>query len=128
MGMPNKKFRQNRYLNESGSKIGNWYLNRLDYFQFNEYPEYKKHKFISLGAGVLLVYLGLKILKTSLLGSLPFLYLGYIALLSFNLLRTKICRYRGYFIYPSKFINFFRSRMVEVDLNDFDSIATMTKK
>ncbi|MGL1956808.1 MAG: hypothetical protein OCD00_05765 [Colwellia sp.] len=126
--MPNKKFRESRYLNESGSKTGNWYMNRLDYFQFNEYPEYKKHKFIAFLAGVFLIYLGLKILKTTFLGSLPFFYLGYIALLSFNLLRTKVCRYNGYFIYPKKIINFFREREIEVDLNDFDSVATMSKK
>lgn len=126
--MPNKKFRESRYLNESGFKTGNWYMNRLDYFQFNEYSEYKKHKFIAFLAGVFLIYLGLKILKTTFLGSLPFLYLGYIALLSFNLLRTKVCRYNGYFIYPKKIITFFRAREVEVDLNDFDSVATMSKK
>jgi hypothetical protein len=126
--MPNKKFRENRYLNESGSKTGNWYMNRLDYFKFNEYPEYKVHKYMALVACMLLIYLGFKILKISFLGSLPFFYLAYISLLSFNLLRTKICRYKGYFIYPKRFINFFRAREVEVDLNDFDSVATMSKK
>jgi hypothetical protein len=126
--MPNKKFRENRYLNESGSKTGNWYMNRLDYFQFNEYPEYKKHKYIALFAGVFFLYLGLKILKANFLVSLPLFYLSYIALLSFNLLRTKVCRYKGYFLYPKKFVKFYRAREVEVDLNDFDSVATMSKK
>lgn len=126
--MPNKEFRENRYLNETGSKTGSWYMNRFDYFQFNEYPEYKKHKFFALIAAIFLFYFGLKILKTTFLGSLPVFYLGYIALLSFHLLRTKVCRYKGYFIYPKKVIKFFRDREVEVDLNDFDSVATMTKK
>jgi hypothetical protein len=126
--MSNKKFRESRYLNESGTKTGNWYMNRLDYFQFNEYPEYKKQKYITLFVGILSLYLGLKLLKVSFLGSLPFFYLSYIALLSFNLLRTKICRYKGYFIYPKKFINFFKDREIEVNLNDFDSVATMSDK
>jgi hypothetical protein len=126
--MPNKKFRESRYLNESGSKTGNWYMNRLDYFQFNEYPGYKKHKYFALFIGVLCLYLGLKMLKVSFLGSIPFFYCSYIALLSFNLLRTKICRYNGYFIYPKKFVKFYKDREVEVDLNDFDSVATMSKK
>jgi len=126
--MPNKKFRESRYLNESASKTGNWYMNRLDYFQFNEYPEYTKHKYIALFFGAFLIYLGLKTISTTFLGSLPLFYLGYIALLSFHLLRTKICRYNGYFIYPNKFIKFFRAREIEVDLNDFDSVATMHKK
>ena len=108
--MPNKNFRESKYLNESGTKKGNWYLNRLDYFQFNEYPEYKKHKAIALFLGILAIYL------------------GYIALLSFNLLRTKICRYKGYFIYPTKFILCFRAREVEIDMEDFDSVATMNQK
>ncbi len=123
-----KNFRENRYLNESGSKTGNWYLNRFEYFQFHEYPKYKKHKIIALLFGLFLFYLSIKVLSVSFVGALPVFYLCYINLLTFNLLRTKICRYKGYFLYPSKFVNFFRSIAVEVDLNDFDSVATVSKK
>ncbi len=126
--MPNKKFREHRYLNESGSKTGNWYMNRLDYFQFNEYPEYKKHKFFALFFGIGSFYCGLKILSISFIGTLVFYYLAYIFLLSFNLLRTKVCRYKGYFLYPKKWIKFFGAREIKTDLNDFDSVATMSKK
>ncbi len=126
--MPNEKFREHRYLNESGSKTGNWYMNRLDYFQFNEYPEYKKHKFFALFLCIGSFYCGLKILSISFIGTLVFYYLAYIFLLSFNLLRTKTCRYNGYFLYPQKWIKFFRAREIETDLNDFDSVATMSKK
>ena len=126
--MVSKNFRESRYLNESGSKTGNWYINRFEYFQFHEHPEYKRHKYTALFAGAFFCYLGLNILKTTFLGSLPFFYLCYISLLTFNLLRTKVCRYHGYYFYPKKIINFFRTREVEVDLNDFDSLATMHKK
>jgi len=126
--MANNKFRENKFLNESGSNTGNWYMNRLDYFQFHEYPEYKKHKYLALFAGVFLYYLGMKVIPLSFFGSLPLFYFTYVTLLSFNLFRTKTCRYRGYFLYPKKVINFFKDREIEVDLNDFDSIATMSKK
>lgn len=122
------KFRENKYLNESGSKTGNWYMNRLDYFQFHEYPKYKKHKFITLPLGIFFYFLGLSVLELHFLASIPFFYLCYVALFSFYLLRSKRCRYKGYFLYPTSFIKFFRSIEVDVDLNDFDSIATMSKK
>ena len=126
--MSNKQFRENRYLNESGSKTGNWYMNRLDFFQFHQYPEYKKHKFISFCLIIVFIYLSFYIIKFSILGSLPFIYLTYAALMTFNLLHSKTCRYKGYFLYPKKIINFLRDREIEVDLDDFDSIATMSKK
>ena len=122
------EFRESKYLNESGSKTGNWFMNRLDYFQFHEYPKYKRHKYISLLFGVFLAYLSLKISQGNLLGALPFIYLSYVSLLSFNLLRTKICRYRGYFFYPKRIVKFLRTIEVETDLDDFDSVATMSKK
>ena len=126
--MANNKFRENKYLNESGSKTGNWYMNRLDYFQFHQYPEYNKHKYMALLVGVLLFYLTIKTIKLTFFGALPLAYLSYVAFLSFNLLRTQVCKYSGYFLYPSQLINFFRAREITVDLNDFDSIATMSKK
>lgn len=126
--MSNNKFRENRYLNESGSKTGNWYMNRLDYFQFHQYPEYKKHKFISFCLIIVFIFLSFYIIKFSILGSLPFIYLTYAALMTFNLLHSKTCRYKGYFLYPEKIINFLREREIEVGLDDFDSIATMSKK
>jgi len=122
------KFRENKYLNESGSKTGNWYMNRLDYFQFHEYPKYKKHKFVALPLSILFYYFGLKSIDIQFLLSIPFFYLCYVAFLSFILLRSKRCRYKGYFLYPAKIIKFFRSIEIEVDLNDFDSVATMSKK
>jgi hypothetical protein len=121
-------FRENKYLNESGSKTGNWYMNRLDYFQFHEYPAYKKHKFLALFICVFVYFVGLEVLSFSFLASIPCFYLFYVALLSFVLLRTRKCRYKGYFLYPARIIRFFRTIEVEVDLNDFDSIATMSKK
>jgi hypothetical protein len=122
------EFRGSKYVNESGSKRGNWYMNRLDYFQFHEYPAYKKHKFLSLFVGVFFYFIGIEAFKISFLFFIPFIYLCYVAWFTFNLLRTKKCRYRGYFLYPARIVKFFRSIEVEVDLQDFDSVATMSKK
>jgi len=122
------EFRESKYLNESGSKRGNWYMNRLDYFQFHEYPAYKRHKFFSLFVGILLYFIGIQVVNVSLLGFMPCIYLCYVALFTFYLLRTKRCRYKGYFLYPARIVKFFRSIEIEVDLQDFDSVATMSKK
>jgi len=126
--MLNKKFRENKYLNESGSKTGDWYMNRLEYFQFHEYPAYKKHKFILVCLSVVFIYLIFNVIQVSFLASIPFIYFAYVTLTSFNLLHSKTCRYKGYFLYPKRVITFLRAREVEVNLDDFDSIATMSKK
>jgi len=123
-----KPFRESKYLNESGSKTGNWYMNRIDYFQFYEYPKYKLHKMLSLVLGIIIFIISIKVMKANFLLSLPLYYASYVALLTFNLLRTRTCRYRGYFLYPNKIINFFKEIEVEVDLNDYDSVATLNDK
>jgi len=123
-----KKFRENKYLDESGSKTGSWYLNRIDYFQFHGYPKATQHKILSLLVGTIAFILSFKMLSTSLIISAILFYFSYISLLTFSLLRNRICRYKGYLFYPKSFIKFFRTIEVEVDINDFDSIATLNKK
>lgn len=123
-----KRFRESKYLNESGSNTGNWYLNRLDYFQFHQYPKYKKHKYGSAFLGLFFLITALKLATSSMLLALPCFYLCYVALKTFCILQIKTCRYKGYFLYPNKIVSFLREREVEVDLNDFDSVATMSKK
>ena len=123
-----KQFRENKYLNESGSKTGSWYLNRIDYFQFHGYPKATQHKVLSLLVGTIAFILSFNMLSTSLIISAISLYISYISLLTFSLLRSKVCRYKGYLFYPKRFVNFFRTIEVMVDLNDFDSIATLNKK
>jgi hypothetical protein len=77
------KFRESKYLNESGSKTGNWYMNILDYFQFHEYPQYKNHKIIVLLVGIFFYFLGIRVLDIHFLASIPFFYLCYVALFTF---------------------------------------------
>jgi hypothetical protein len=123
-----KKFRGNKYLDESGSKIGSWYLNRMDYFQFYGYPKATQHKIFSLLVGVIAFILSFKMISISLIISATLFYITYVSLLTFSLLRSKICRYKGYIFYPRRFVKFFRTIEVMVDMNDFDSIATLNKK
>lgn len=121
-------FREPKFLNESGAKRGKWYMNRVEYFQFHQYPEYKKHKFLSLLCALLCFCLSLYHANISFFLTVLFFFLSYVAFKTFYILHTKICRYKGYFLFPKKFVNFLREREVEVDLNDFDSTATMSKK
>jgi len=46
--MMHKQGRQAKHLNETGSAKGDWYINRLDFFEFHRYPEYTKHKVLSV--------------------------------------------------------------------------------
>jgi len=123
-----KQFRENKYLNETGSSKGTWYLNRIDYFQFHGYPKATQHKILSLIVGIAAFILSFKMLSTSLIISAILFYITYISLLTFSLLRSKVCRYKGYLFYPKRFVKFFKTIEVMVDLNDFDSIATLNKK
>ncbi|TPH14672.1 hypothetical protein [Litorilituus lipolyticus] len=123
-----KQFRESKYLNESGTAKGNWYMNRLDYFKFYQYPEYKKHKILSLLIGIICFLLTLKLLPLTFWGALPFLYISYLSMRVFVLLHTRVCRYKGYFLIPKKIVAFLRAREIELDVNDFDSVATMNNK
>ncbi len=123
-----KQFRENKYLDESGSKTGSWYLNRIDYFQFHGYPKARQHKVLSLVIGIISFILSFKMLSISLIMSAILFYITYVSLLTFSLLRSKICRYKGYIFYPKRFVKFFRAIEIMVDISDFDSIATLNKK
>ena len=72
--------------------------------------------------------LSFKFISSSLIISAVLLYVTYAALLTLNLLRTKICRYKGYFLYPKRIVKYFSALESMVDLDDFDSIATINKK
>lgn len=125
-------FRQAKYLNESGSKKGKYFINRLDYFEFHQYPNYKKHKVLSaITFFISLHFLSYANIFSSFLWIMYVvgcLYLSYISAVSFILLQRQICRYRGYIFYPKSWLAFFISIQKDVDIDDFDSIATLEKK
>ncbi|MFT5163448.1 MAG: hypothetical protein ACI9FJ_002044 [Alteromonadaceae bacterium] len=118
------KFRQNKYRNESGNQKGNWFINRLDYFQFHYYPRYNLHRVIASIATVGGYVGGLKYFNQSFLIALLCWYVCYLGGLTSYLLKRRICRYRGYLFYPRRFTAFFNSISKDIDANDFDTIAT----
>jgi hypothetical protein len=126
-----QKFRQNKYFNESGSKTGSWYsswyINRLDYFEFYSYPHCSLHQLLALFIALVAYCFAISLFSKSFLLALCCCYLAYVASLTLYLLRRKICRYRGYRLYPKKFTDFFYDIRIDVDLDDFDSIATLNK-
>jgi len=125
-------FRQPKYSNESGSTQGKYFINRVDYFEFHQYPSFKKHKILS----VICFFLSIHLLSYANTFSSLFwliyvfgcLYISYISMTSFILLQRQICRYRGYLLYPKSWFKFFLSVQKEVNINDFDSLATLEKK
>jgi hypothetical protein len=124
-------FRQAKYLNQSGYQKGQYFINRLNYFEFHQYPNYKKHKVLS----VFTFFVGLHCLSYANMFSSVFwllfvtgsLYLSYISAITFILLQRQICRYRGYIFYPKSWLAFFISIQKDVDIDDFDSVATLEK-
>jgi len=121
-------FREAKYLNESGSKKGNWFINRLNYFEFHRYPGYKKHLIGSFALFIFSIVMIIELMLNYFFVSLAFCYLAYFSCLTLIILKRQICRIGGYILYPNKVIRFFKHREKNVDMNDFDSIATLTKK
>ena len=116
--------REYKYQNETGTKIGKWYLNRLDYFEFYGFPGEWKIKakcLASLGLSIWLIKL-LPVFFAPILA-----WVAYVSIRTFVILIEKKCRYRGYFLFPEKIINFFREYRKDVDVTDFDSLATVEK-
>lgn len=125
-------FRQPKFFNESGSKKGQYFINRFDYFEFHQYPNYKRDKILSVLGCVLAIYLiGFTNEFSGIIGflyGLSCLYLFCTSIATFVILKRQLCKIRGYLGYPSSWVKFFRSLEKEIDVNDFDSIATMNDK
>lgn len=123
------QFRQNKALNESGSQQGQYYLNRFDYFEFYGYPGIKKHLVISIVICLISLHFVAEGMRgdgvISWLVMLSSCYFAYLSGLCALLLYRRVCRYRGYFLFPKKWYSHFYAIRKEVDLDNFDSIATM---
>lgn len=116
--------REFKYQNESGTKTGKWYLNRLDYFEFHQFDGMAKYKTLSIIAMMFSLY-WLKHSPWFLMFAL--VYVIYISLLSLVILYKQQCRWKGYFLYPSRFVEKLKLYRKDHELNDFDSLATMDK-
>lgn len=127
--MRHNQFRQSKALNETGTQQGKYYLNRFDYFEFYGYPGCKKHLFLSILACLFSMHLIIEGLRADGLASwlVVFVgcYTGYLSALCALLLYRRVCRFRGYFLLPKKWYNHFYAIRKDIDLTDFDSIASM---
>lgn len=121
-----REFRQVR--DPNNPKGGSWFMNRTVYFRFHQYPKYGLHIILSLTLGTVMFIVSLNLMKSEFLWSLLTFYISYVLLLSFVLLQRRVCRYRGYFLYPKRIVKFFRSIEVDMSIDDFDSVATMRTK
>jgi len=125
-------FRQSKYKNESGAKQGRYFMNRLDYFEIHQYPSFKRHKILSFLGFCLSIHLFIQTPAVSDVLTFPYLlfclYLSNLSLVSFIILHRQVCRFNSYFFYPKKWLRFFLSIRKDVDLDDFDSCATMSTR
>ena len=108
-------FRQPIHKEFVGDSKGDLYLNHLKYFEFHDYPGCSLHKVWAVLIVLLVIFNISALFKMSLFIGLASLYLLYISVLTHFLLQKRICRYKGYFIYPKFFIRFFKKRKKDVD-------------
>lgn len=122
-----KEFRQPKYLNETGSKVGNWYINKLDYFEFYRYPGYTKHKVYCAFLLVFSVWALPHVYALS--GWLIFglVYIFAAAGVTLTVLHRQICKYHGHLFLPKRFVTFWLTVKKEPPVHDFDTLATLQK-
>jgi len=114
--------REFKYQNESGNKHGNWYVNRLDYFEFHQFPKFNQYRIYC----VMTILLSLSLFQLfNVFFSCFLFYFIYIAVQTLSIFHSQTCRHKGYFLYPKRFIKGLKLYEKEVDILDFDSIATM---
>jgi hypothetical protein len=123
------QFRQHKALNETGSKQGQYYLKRFDYFEFYSYPGIKKHLLICVIVCLVSLHLIVEGLREEGLLSWGVVffscYFAYLSGLTGVVLYRRVCRFRSYFFFPKKWYTHLYAIRKEIDLSDFDSIATL---
>ncbi|REL28261.1 hypothetical protein DXX93_17930 [Thalassotalea euphylliae] len=116
--------REFKYQNESGTQVGKWYLNRLDYFEFHRFEGFFLWQVKSVAGVVLAVFL---LGQLSLLFWLPLIWLAYVSGLTLWILKQQRCKFKGYFLFPHSIVTNLKSYKKEHDLLDFDSLATLAR-
>lgn len=108
------KFRESNHKEYVGDVRGDLYLNKRKYFQFHSYPGEQLHKLWAVVTMLVLLFKIDDLFHFSVFSGLFGLYVFYVALFSHFLLIKKICRYKGYFLYPNTFVNYFKKRKKDV--------------
>lgn len=114
--------REFKYQNESGSKKGNWFLNRFDYFEFYGFEGMAAMQFRSVIMCIAYMFV---LAYADIWLVLLLLWPLYVAVVTLFLLQQKRCKYRGYFLFPKRIIQTLKVHQKEVDPFDFDSIASL---
>ena len=109
------KYRQSEHKEYVGDEHGNLYLNHLKYFEFHSYPGERLHRFWAVSCMILLLFKIDDLFDFHFMYGLLGIYIFYVAIFTHFLLIKKICRHKGYFLYPSFFIKFFKKRRKSVD-------------
>lgn len=104
------QYRSKRHKEYVGDKHGNLYYNQLKYFEFHAYPGLSLHRLWALIIMLLLIFRMDDLFALSYISGFGGLYVFYLAGVTVYLLTKKICRTKGYFLYPSFMIRFFNKR------------------
>lgn len=103
-------YRQTQHREYVGDDKGDLYLNHLKYFEFHHYPGEKLHSFWAIATILILLFKIDDLFSINVFYGLLGIYVMYIAIFTKYLLTKKICRYKGYFLYPNAMIRFFKKR------------------
>ena len=114
--------REFKYQNESGSKKGNWFLNRFDYFEFHGFEGMRTMQLRSVIMCIAYIFV---LAHADIWLVLLLLWPLYVAVVTLFLLQQKRCKYRGYFLFPKRIVQTLKTHQKEVDPFDFDSIASL---
>ncbi len=104
------EYRQSRHKEYVGDKYGNLYFNQLKYFEFHSYPGIEFHKLWCVGILLMLLFKLDNLFELSAFSGIGGLYVFYLTSMTLYLLLKKICRNKGYFLYPNFMIQFFKKR------------------
>jgi len=117
--------REPKYQDESGSKTGNWYLNRFEYFEFYGFQGETKLKLICL---IVCISSYISLISAPIYLFPLLAWLVYVTCFTLYILHKKVCKIEGYFLFPQRLIKRFKRYEKQIDVEDFDSVATLSKK
>lgn len=117
--------REPKYNSESGTKQGNWYLNRFEYFEFYGFEGELKFKIICLIACISSYLAMLNAVPIYLY--IPLGWIVYISAITLYVLYKKTCKIHGYFLYPDRLVRKFKRYEKQIDMEDFDSVASTSE-
>lgn len=111
------KYRQPHHKEYVGDDKGDLHFNHRKYFEFHSYPGEGLHKLWVVCIMLLLLFLVDDLFAMGYFYGFSAVYIFYISIVTHFLLIKKICRHKGYFLYPNSLVQFFKKRKKSVDLD-----------